>query len=55
MRVNLKEHEIIVFKNDGSLRTYEKWFDGGKPVSTTSVYKYMEILFTSALAWSSAK
>jgi len=54
---NLKRTEIIVFRNGGPLRNNEKWFYGGNPVSTTSVYKYMGILFTpaAALSWSSAK
>ena len=55
MCVNLKKTEIIVFRNRGTLRNYEKLFYGGNPVSTTSVYKYMGILFTPALSWSSAK
>jgi len=50
-----KKTEIIVFRNGGPLRNYEKWFYGGNPVSTTSIYKYMGILFTSVLSWSSAK
>lgn len=46
--------EITVFRNGGPLRRYEHWSYRGKQINTTSEYKYMGILLTSSLSWSSA-
>ena len=50
MEINLNKTEIIVFRNGGILRNYEKWVFRGEPVRTTSVYKYMGLLFTPSLS-----
>ena len=55
MQVNLKKTEIIVFRNGGPLRNYEKWILNGQQVNTVSVYKYMGLLFTPKLVWTAAK
>ena len=55
MSVNQKKTEIIVFRNGGPLRAYERWFYNGSPVNVTSVYKYMGLLFTPKLRWTKAK
>ena len=55
MHINLKKTEIIVFRNGGPLRHYEKWSLNGQRVNTTSMYKYMGLLFTPKLSWSAAK
>ena len=54
MKVNLKKTEIIVFRNGGRLRLYENWSLDGNLVKTTSYYKYIGLLFTPRLSWSSA-
>ena len=55
MTVNLKKTEIIVFRNGGPLRNTEKWTLNGVHVEVTSDYKYMCLLFTPKLSWTSAK
>jgi len=55
MTLNLKKTEVMVFRNGGPLRHYEKWYFNNCPVNTTSVYKYMGILYTPKLCWSAAK
>ena len=55
MTVNLKKTEIILFRNGGPLRNTEKWTLNGVHVKVTSVYKYMGLLFTPTLSWTSAK
>ena len=55
MIVNLKKTEIIVFRNGGPLRHYERWKLNGNVINVTSLYKYMGILFTPKLAWTPAK
>ena len=52
MTLNLKKTEVMVFRNGGPLRHYEKWYFNNCPVNTTSVYKYMGILYTPKLCWS---
>ena len=56
MKVNLNKTEIIVFRNGGPLRNYERWTLEGTPnIRTTSEYKYMGLIFTPKLSWSKAK
>jgi len=55
MEINLTKTEIIVFRNGGPLRGYESWHYNGQPIKTTSVYKYLGMLFTPTLSWSAAK
>ena len=55
MELNLGKTEIIVFRKGGYLRNYEKWFYNNKQIQTTSLYKYMGLLFTPVLSWTSAK
>ena len=55
MKVNLNKTEIIVFRNGGPLRNYERWNLEGTPIRTTSEYKYMGLIFTPKLSWSKAK
>ena len=55
MEVNLDKTEIIVFRKGGYLRGYEKWYHNGNLLKTTSCYKYMGLLFTPMLSWTSAK
>ena len=55
MEVNLNKTEIIVFRNGGPLRLNEKWYFRNKQISVTSCYKYMGLLFTPMLSWTSAQ
>ena len=55
MAINQKKTEIIVFRNGGPLRAYEKWKYRDNVVNVTSVYKYMGLLYTPKLSWTKAK
>ena len=52
MEINLQKTEIIVFRNGGPLRHYEHWSFRGTRINTTSIYKYMGLMFTPKLSWS---
>ena len=54
MEVNLDKTEIIVFRNGGPLRRYEKWLYGNHPIKTSPLYKYMGLIFTPKLSWNEA-
>jgi hypothetical protein len=54
MIVNLKKSEIIVFRNGGPLRHNEKWTYRKNRIRVTSTYKFMGLIFTPKLSWSSA-
>ena len=41
IKVNLNKTKIIVFRNGGPLRDYERWHLNGTPIRTTLEYKYM--------------
>ena len=41
MKVNFNKTKIIVFRNGGPLRQYEKWFYNGDLVETVSFYRYL--------------
>jgi len=47
----MNKTEIIVFRNAGPLRISERWYFRGQLVNTTSVYKYLGLLFTPTLSW----
>ena len=55
MKVNRNKTEIIVFRHLGPLREYDRWNLNGRPIRTTSKYKYMGLIFTFKLSWSKAK
>ena len=55
MKVNLDKTKIIVFRNGGYLRSYEKWYYKGKQVETVKHYNYLGLLISSRLSWSPAK
>jgi hypothetical protein len=46
MSINENKTEIIVFRNGGPVKSYEKWLYNGSSVKVTSMYKYMGLLFT---------
>jgi len=54
MEISMDKTEITVFRNGGPLRRYEHWSYRGTQINVTSQYKYIGILLTSSLSWSSA-
>ena len=54
MSVNLNKTKILVFRNGGPLRDYEKWYYNGKQIETVSFYKYLGLVFTPKLLWTKA-
>ena len=55
MKINLQKTKVIVFRNGGILRYYEKWYFNGAAIETVSAYKYMGLFITPKLIWSYAK
>ena len=55
MKINLQKTKVIVFRNDGILRYYEKRYFNGVAFETVSAYKYMGLFITPKLIWSCAK
>ena len=55
MDVNLSKTKIVVFRNGGFLRNYEKWYFRGKRIEVVSAYKYMGLTITPRLIWTRAK
>ena len=41
MEINLDKTEIIVFRNGGPLRRYERWTYRNQTINVTSLYRYM--------------
>ena len=55
MKVNLNKTKVIVFRNGGPLRQNEHWFYQGTEIQAVSSYRYLGVVFTSRLIWTSAK
>ena len=55
MKINLPKTKIIVFRNGGFLRGYERWHFNGQKIETVSSYKYMGLQITPKLIWTYAK
>jgi hypothetical protein len=53
MKVSLNKTKIVVhvFRRGGILKTSEKWYYRGKPVTVVSEYKYLGSIFTPFLRW----
>ena len=51
MRVNTDKTKIIVFRNGGYLRAYEKWFFGTYQLEVVTYFKYLGLVFSSRLSW----
>jgi hypothetical protein len=45
MTINQSKTEVVVFRNGGSLPSYERWSYNGVPVNIT-IYKYLGLIFT---------
>ena len=55
MKINLQKTKVMVFRNGGILRYYEKWYFDGIEIETVSSYKYMGLFITPKIIWSFAK
>ena len=47
LTVNILKTKVIVFRNGGPLRNYERWKYGEHVLETVSYYKYLGILLSS--------
>ncbi|ESO86614.1 hypothetical protein LOTGIDRAFT_166878 [Lottia gigantea] len=55
MSINTTKTKIIVFRNDGPLRNYEKWKYRNIELETVSYYKYLGVVFSPVLSWTKSK
>ena len=51
LKVNIDKTKVIVFRNGGYLRKYEKWFYGNTQLHVTTYYKYLGLVISSRLSW----
>ena len=51
LKVNIEKTKIIVFRNGGYLRHYEKWFYGNIRLKVVTYYKYLGLIISSRLSW----
>ena len=51
LKVNIDKTKIIVFRNWGYLRHYEKWFYGNIRLKVVTYYKYLGLVISSRLSW----
>ena len=51
LKVNIDKTKVIVFRNGGYLRKYEKWFYGNTQLHVTTYYKYLGLEISSRLSW----
>ena len=51
LKVNLGKTNIIVFRNGGYLRSYEKRYFEGIPIRVVTYYKYLGLVVFSRLSW----
>ena len=51
LSVNVDKSKIMVFRNGGKLRNYEKWYYMGQEMSTCTYYPYLGVSFSSVHSW----
>ena len=51
LKKNMSKTNIIVFRNGGYLRSYEKWYFEGIPIKVVTYYKYLGLVLSSRLLW----
>ena len=51
MNLNKTKLNVIVFRNGGYLRRYEKWFYGDTKLKVVTYYKYLGLVLSSRLSW----
>lgn len=52
MQINNAKSKIMVFRNGGHLRSYERWHYRSQEIEVVSFYKYLGAYFTPKLSWS---
>ena len=51
LKVNIDKTNVIVFRNGGYLRKYEKCFYGNIQLKVVTYYKYLGLVISSRLSW----
>ena len=51
LKININKINVMVFRNGGYLRQYEKWFYDNIPLRVGSYYKYLGLAVSSRLSW----
>ena len=51
LKVNIDKTKIVVFRNGGPLRKYEKWHFENVLLESVSFYKYLGVYMTPKLSW----
>ena len=51
LKVSREKSKIVVFRNGGKLRQYEKWFYEGSRIETCTYFNYLGVNFSSVLSW----
>ena len=51
MKVNTDKTKIIVFRNGGYLRSYEKWSYNKQHIEVVTFFKYIGLVFSSRHSW----
>ena len=51
MKVNIDKTKVLVFRNGGYLRRYEKWFYGDTQLGVATYYKYLGLVISSRMSW----
>ena len=51
LTINILKTKVIVFRNGGPQRNYERWKYGEHVLETVSYYEYLGILFSSRNSW----
>ena len=54
MKVNLDKTNVIVYRNGGIIKSYEKWWFNGVKIQTSSYYKYLGLMVSSRGSWTTA-
>jgi hypothetical protein len=52
LQLNTDKSKVMVFRNGGPLRNYERWYFNGIKLEAVSYYKYLGLYFTPKLSWS---
>ena len=51
MSLNVDKSKVMVFRNGGPLRRYEKWYYKNSMLEAVPCYKYLDAYFTSKMCW----
>ena len=53
--LNIDKSKIMVFRNEGPVKTFEIWIFNGHDLEVISFYKYLGAMFTSKLSWTKTR